>query len=74
MATTRVGRIVHISRGYTVAEIVETGGGPVLGFSVFGYRSDTARLFPTPDAAIAELDDLANASAADARNSQRTRP
>ena len=60
--STRVGRIVHISRGYTVAEIIEPGesGDTLAGYSVFGYRSNTALLFETKEAAIAELDALAD--------------
>jgi hypothetical protein len=59
---TRVGRIVHISRGYTVAEILELddSGEKLAGFSVFGYRSDTGLVFPTQEAAIAELAVLAD--------------
>jgi hypothetical protein len=58
---TRIGQIVHVSRGYTVAEIVEKAGGRVLGFSVFGYRSDTAKIYPDKDQAIVELHSLADA-------------
>lgn len=58
---TRIGQIVHISRGYTVAEILESEGGRVLGFSVFGYRSDTAMVFATKEKAVAELSALADA-------------
>ena len=59
---TRVGRIVHISRGYTVAEILvlRDAGEAVAGYSVFGYRSNTAQLFATQDEAIAELTALAD--------------
>jgi hypothetical protein len=72
---TRVGNIVHISRGYTVAEIVQShlGDTKLLGYTVFGYRSDTARLFPTKEAAIAELTEIANSSAADWMATQRNR-
>lgn len=61
---TRVGRIVHISRGYSVAEIIEVneGGEKLAGFSVFGYRSNTALVFPTQEAAVAELGALADQS------------
>ena len=70
---TRVGQIVHISRGYTGAEIVRShlGDTTVVGYSVFGHRSDTAKLFDTREAAIAELTELANASDADWRSTQR---
>ena len=59
---TRVGRIVHISRGYTVAEILvrRDAGEAVAGYSVFGYRSNTAQVFATQDEAIAELTALAD--------------
>ena len=59
---TRVGRIVHISRGYSVAEIIEVNdaGERLAGFSVFGYRSNTALVFPTQEAAVAELATLAD--------------
>ena len=58
---TRIGTIVHVSRGYTVAEILEPGdaGGKLVGYSVFGYRSTTALVFPTRDEALAELAKLA---------------
>ena len=61
--STRIGRIVHISRGYTVAEILETrdGADELLGYSVFGYRSDTALVYSTQEKAIAELVALADA-------------
>jgi len=59
--STRIGQIVHISRGYTVAEIVEAPGGRLLGFSVFGYRSDTAKIYPTKEQALVELEALADA-------------
>ena len=59
--STRIGQIVHVSRGYTVAEIVEAASGSLLGFSVFGYRSDTAMLYATKEKAIAELNALADA-------------
>ena len=61
--STRIGRIVHVSRGYTVAEIIETreGGDKLLGFSVFGYRSDTAIVYSTQEKAVAELVALADA-------------
>ena len=59
--TTRIGQIVHVSRGYTVAEIVEVPGGRLLGFSVFGYRSDTAKLYATKEQAVSELNSLADA-------------
>ena len=60
---TRIGRIVHVSRGYTVAEILEPreGGDKLLGYSVFGYRSDTSLVYPTQERAIAELATLADA-------------
>ena len=69
MPESRVGKIVHISRGYTVAEIIEArpGGDTVAGYSVFGYRSDTSLLFNTQDKAMAELNSLADAWEADAR-------
>jgi hypothetical protein len=59
---TRVGRIVHISRGYSVAEILELddAGEKLAGFSVFGHRSNTALVFPTQEAAISELAALAD--------------
>jgi hypothetical protein len=59
---TRVGRIVHISRGYTVAEIIEVRESveTLAGFSVFGYRSNTALVFATQELAIAELAALAD--------------
>jgi hypothetical protein len=57
----RIGQIVHISRGYTVAEIVEEPGERLLGFSVFGYRSDTAKIYPTKEQALVELNALADA-------------
>jgi hypothetical protein len=58
----RVGQVVHISRGYTVAEIIEVhdSGEKISGFSVFGYRPNTALVFPTREAAIAELVALAD--------------
>jgi hypothetical protein len=61
--STRIGRIVHISRGYTVAEIIESreSGDKLLGFSVFGHRSDTALVYATLEKAIAELNSLADA-------------
>jgi len=61
--STRIGRIVHISRGYSVAEIIETSesGDKLLGFSVFGYRSDTALVYNTQERAIAEMNSLADA-------------
>jgi hypothetical protein len=61
--STRIGRIVHVSRGYTVAEILEQreGGDRLLGYSVFGYRSDTALVYPTQERAVAELIALADA-------------
>ena len=70
---TRVGQIVHISRGYTVAEIVQShlGDSKVVGYSVFGHRSDTAKLFQTKEEAIAELTEIANSSAADWMATQR---
>ena len=73
MPDTKVGRIVHISRGYTVAEIVEpsAGGDKVVGFSVFGHRSDTGKLFGSQQEAIKELGDLANAGDADWQATQR---
>ena len=60
--TTRVGRIIHISRGYSVAEILELRDGveQLAGFSVFGYRSNTALVFATKEEAIAELAALAD--------------
>jgi hypothetical protein len=59
----RIGSIVHISRGYTVAEILEPvdGGEKLAGYSIFGYRSNTALVFPTQEEAIAELTRLAEA-------------
>jgi len=62
--STRIGRIVHVSRGYTVAEIIEArdGGDRLLGFSVFGHRSDTAVVFATQEKAVAELNALADAA------------
>jgi len=76
-SSTRVGRIVHISRGYTVAEIVETpsGGGDdrVVGYTVFGHRSDTALIFDTQEKAMAELNDLASAADADLKAAHRRR-
>lgn len=57
----RIGQIVHVSRGYTVAEIVDQEGGRVLGLSVFGHRSDTAMIYPDKDQAIVELNALADA-------------
>jgi hypothetical protein len=57
----RIGQIVHISRGYTVAEIIELPDGRLLGYSVFGYRSDTARIYPTKEQAVVELEALADA-------------
>jgi len=65
----RVGKIIHISRGYTVAEIVEARpeGDHVAGYSVFGYRSDTSLVFNTQEKALAELKELADAWEADAR-------
>lgn len=59
--TSRIGRIVHVSRGYTVAEIVEQPSDRLLGFSVFGYRSDTAKVYPTKEQALVELQALADA-------------
>ena len=59
--TSRIGQIVHSSRGYTVAEIVEEPGERLLGFSVFGYRSDTAKIYPTKEQALVELNALADA-------------
>ena len=61
--SSRIGRIVHISRGYTVAEILEPrdGGDKLLGYSVFGYRSDTSLIFQTQEKAIADLVALADA-------------
>jgi hypothetical protein len=61
---TRVGRIVHISRGYSVAEIirVNVSGENLAGFAVFGYRSNTALVFATKEEAIAELTALADQS------------
>ena len=69
MPESRVGQIVHISRGYSVAEIVEArpGGDVPIGYSVFGYRSDTSLMFNTQEKAIAELNALADAWEADAR-------
>jgi hypothetical protein len=58
---TRIGQIVHISRGYTVAEILQLPGGRLLGYSVFGYRSDTARIHATKEQALVELNALADA-------------
>ena len=58
---TRIGQIVHISRGYTVAEILETPGDRLLGFSVFGYRSDTALVYASKEKAIVQLNALADA-------------
>jgi hypothetical protein len=60
----RIGTIVHIARGYTVAEILEPGEGSekLAGYSVFGYRSNTALVFPTQEEAIAELTRLAEAT------------
>jgi hypothetical protein len=60
-ASTRIGNVVHISRGYTIAEILETGdaGEKLIGYSVFGYRSNTALVLPTQDEAMAELAKLA---------------
>jgi hypothetical protein len=65
----RVGKIVHISRGYSVAEIIEARpeGDIVVGYSVFGYRSDTSLLFNTQEKALGELKALADAWEADAR-------
>ena len=57
---TRIGQIVHVSRGYTVAEIVEAESGRLLGFSVFGYRSDTALVYASKEKAIVELNALAD--------------
>jgi len=57
---TRIGQIVHVSRGYTVAEIVEVSG-RLLGFSVFGHRSDTAKIYQTKEQAVVELNALADA-------------
>ena len=74
--TSHVGRIVHISRGYTVAEIVEPQAGGedrVLGYGVFGHRSDTAMLYGDPDKAIAALTELANATDADLQAAARHR-
>ena len=75
-STTRVGRIVHISRGYTVAEIVEPqsgGGDRVVGYTVFGHRSDTALIFDTQEKALAELNELASAADADLQAAHRLR-
>ena len=75
-STTRVGRIVHISRGYTVAEIVEPqcgGGDRVVGYTVFGHRSDTALIFDTQEKALAELNELASAADADLQAAHRRR-
>ena len=76
MSETRVGKIVHISRGYSVAEIVEArqGGDIVVGYSVFGYRSDTSLLFNTQEKAIAEVKALADAWEADARTIRAPTP
>jgi hypothetical protein len=57
---TRIGQIVHVSRGYTIAEIVEASG-RLLGFSVFGYRSDTAMIYQSKEQALVELNALADA-------------
>jgi hypothetical protein len=59
---TRVGRIVHISRGYSVAEIlrVDDSGEKLAGFTVFGHRSNTALVFATQEEAVAELTALAD--------------
>ncbi len=57
---TRIGRIVHIARSYTVAEILE--GDRLLGFSVFGYRSNTALVYQTKEVALAALASLADES------------
>jgi hypothetical protein len=59
--TSRLGLIVQISRGITGADIVEVPGGRLLGFSVFGYRSDTARVYATKEQALVELNALADA-------------
>jgi hypothetical protein len=59
--TSVIGQIVHISRGYTVAQIVEAPGGRLLGFSVFGYRSDTSKVYATKEQALVELNALADA-------------
>jgi hypothetical protein len=69
VSASRVGKIVHISRGYTVAEIIEARpeGDTVVGYSVFGYRSDTSLIFDTKEKALAELKELADAWEADAR-------
>ena len=75
-STTRVGRIVHISRGYTVAEIVEPqsgGGDRVVGYTVFGHRSDTALIFDTQEKALAELNERASAADADLQAAHRRR-
>jgi len=47
-----------------VAEIIETrdAGDKLVGFSVFGYRSNTALIFATQEQAMAELAALADAS------------
>jgi len=60
----RIGRIVHISRGYTIAEILESGeaGEKLAGYSVFGYRSNTALVFASQEEALAELTRLAELS------------
>jgi indole-3-glycerol phosphate synthase len=77
MPDTKVGNIVHITRGYTVAEIVEPRPGAddvLLGYSVFGYRSDTALVFETKERALEVLKEVADAWEADARNSRRLAP
>jgi hypothetical protein len=76
MPDTKVGRIVHISRGYTVAEIVEprADGEHVVGYSVFGYRSDTSLVFETTERALQVLQEVADAWEADGRAAQRHNP
>jgi hypothetical protein len=52
----KLGKVVHVERGFTVVEILEDRNGQetVLGFSLFGVGTDIHRIY-TRDAAIAAL-------------------
>ena len=53
----RLGKVVHVERGYTVVEILEDRpgqAGVVVGYSLFGVGTDIHRIY-TREAAIEAL-------------------
>lgn len=63
MTETRLGKVVYIERAYTVAEVLEVRpeGVVLVGYSVFGYGSDTGKIYSREEA-LEALRVLAEAS------------